>query len=173
MRQDQKLGQHDRRYSFFRVLSGQDASTINTYTYIHGFILSPIYSVTKKLISPRKINVVNISTTTITLDYYKYFFKRLISNTETIIFVKNTTTNTWSCILKLGPYVTSNKGGKARRIGKHHPMNIFFWWFLKSLELQLKTRLCALPSCSFVCFNYYLENISKNLKKIFKMWKLY
>ena len=85
---------YHRRYSFFRVLSGQDASTINTYTYIHGFILSPIYSVTKKLISPRKISIVNISTTTITFDYYKYIFKRLISNTEANIFVKNTTTNT-------------------------------------------------------------------------------
>lgn len=113
MRQDQKLGQQHRRYSFFRVLSGQDASTINTYTYIYGFILSPIYSVTKKLISPRKINIVNISTTTITLDYYKYFFKRLISNTETNIFVKNTTTNTWSYILQTRTMRDVKQGRKS------------------------------------------------------------
>ena len=47
-------------------------------------------------------------------------------------------------IFKLGLCVTSNKDGKARRMGKRHPMNIALWSSVESLELQLKARLCAL-----------------------------
>ena len=48
-----------------------------------------MYRVAKSLISPREINIVNISTTTITFNYYKYFLKKLISNIEVDILEKN------------------------------------------------------------------------------------